>query len=198
MYGKLISTFQSDWKESHNDQQIQFSTSFGGSTTQAQNVIAGFPADVAALSLYPDIQLIEDAGLITHDPKQDPEGGIVATSAVVFDVRPGNPLNIDNWDDLAKPGVEILTPDPASSGGARWNIVAAYGAAMRGEVPGYAAERPGGRAAATHRHLQQRHGDGQERERLDQELPGGQRRRRDHLRVRGPRRRRTPGWKTRW
>ena len=142
VYGKLISTFQSDWKESHNDQQVQFSTSFGGSTTQAQNVVAGFPADVAALSLYPDIQLIEDAGLITHDPKQDPEGGIVATSAVVFDVRPGNPLNIDNWDDLAKPGVEILTPDPASSGGAKWNIVAAYGAAMRGEVPGYAANDP--------------------------------------------------------
>jgi sulfate/thiosulfate transport system substrate-binding protein len=141
-YGKLISTFQSDWKEQHNDQQVQFSTSFGGSTTQAQNVVAGFPADVAALSLYPDIQLIEDAGLITHDPKQDPEGGIVATSAVVFDVRPGNPLNIDNWDDLAKPGVEILTPDPASSGGARWNIVAAYGAAMRGEVPGYAPNDP--------------------------------------------------------
>jgi sulfate/thiosulfate transport system substrate-binding protein len=142
VYGKLISTFQSDWKESHNDQQVQFSTSFGGSTTQAQNVIAGFPADVAALSLYPDIQLIEDAGLITHDPTQDPEGGIVATSAVVFDVRPGNPLNIDNWDDLAQPGVEILTPDPASSGGAKWNIVAAYGAAMRGEVPGYPANDP--------------------------------------------------------
>jgi sulfate/thiosulfate-binding protein len=139
VYGKLISTFQSDWKETHNDQQVQFSTSFGGSTTQAQNVISGFPADIAALSLYPDIQLIEDAGLITHDPKQDPEGGIVATSAVVFDVRPGNPLNIDNWDDLAQPGVEILTPDPASSGGARWNIVAAYGAALRGEVPGYPA-----------------------------------------------------------
>lgn len=139
VYGKLISTFQSDWKETHNDQQVQFSTSFGGSTTQAQNVISGFPADIAALSLMPDIELIEEAGLITHDVAQDPEGGIVATSAVVFDVRPGNPLDIDNWDDLAQPGVEILTPDPASSGGARWNIVAAYGAAMRGEVPGYEA-----------------------------------------------------------
>jgi len=141
-YGKLISTFQSDWKETHDDQQVQFSTSFGGSTTQAQNVISGFPADIAALSLLPDIQLIADAGLITHDVAQDPEGSIVATSAVVFDVRPGNPLNIDNWDDLTQPGVEILTPDPASSGGARWNIVAAYGAAMRGEVPGYAANDP--------------------------------------------------------
>jgi sulfate/thiosulfate transport system substrate-binding protein len=138
-YGKLISTFQSDWKESHNDQQVQFSTSFGGSTTQAQNVVSGFPADIAALSLTPDVDLIKDAGLITHDYTQDAEGSFVATSAVVFDVRPGNPLGIDNWDDLAQPGIEILTPDPASSGGARWNIVAAYGAAMRGEVPGYEA-----------------------------------------------------------
>jgi sulfate/thiosulfate transport system substrate-binding protein len=141
-YGKLISTFQSDWKEQHDDQQVQFSTSFGGSTTQAQNVVSGFPADIAALSLTPDVDLIKDAGLITHDYTQDPEGGFVASSAVVFDVRPGNPLGIDNWDDLAKPGIEILTPDPASSGGARWNIVAAYGAAMRGEVPGYEAENP--------------------------------------------------------
>ena len=141
-YGKLISTFQSDWKEQHNDQQIQFSTSFGGSTTQAQNVVSGFPADIAALSLTPDVDLIKDAGLITHDYTQDPEGSFVASSAVVFDVRPGNPLGIENWDDLAKPGVEILTPDPASSGGARWNIVAAYGASMRGEVPGYEANNP--------------------------------------------------------
>jgi sulfate/thiosulfate transport system substrate-binding protein len=139
VYGKLISSFQSDWKEKHDDQQVQFSTSFGGSTTQAQNVISGFPADIAALSLIPDLELIADAGLITHDFTQDPEGSIVATSAVVFDVRPGNPENIRNWSDLTRPGLEILTPDPASSGGARWNIVAAYGAAMRGEVPGYAA-----------------------------------------------------------
>ena len=141
-YGKLISTFQSDWKEQHDDQQVQFSTSFGGSTTQAQNVVAGFPADIAALSLTPDVDLIRDAGLITHDYTQDDEGSYVASSAVVFDVRPGNPLGIDNWDDLTQPGVEILTPDPASSGGARWNIVAAYGAAMRGEVPGYEANDP--------------------------------------------------------
>jgi sulfate/thiosulfate transport system substrate-binding protein len=142
VYGKLISTFQSDWKETHDDQQVQFSTSFGGSTTQAQNVISGFPADIAALSLVPDIQLIANAGLITHDFTKDPEGSIVATSAVVFDVRPGNPEKIHNWNDLTRPGLEILTPDPASSGGARWNIVAAYGAAMRGEVPGYAANDP--------------------------------------------------------
>jgi sulfate transport system substrate-binding protein len=135
-YGKLISTFQTEWKDEH-DQSVIFSTSFGGSTTQAQNVVNGFPADIVALSLDPDVQLIADAGLITHDWKSDDEAGIVGTSAVVFDVRPGNPKHIENWGDLAQPGLEILTPDPAESGGARWNIVAAYGAAMRGEVPGY-------------------------------------------------------------
>jgi sulfate/thiosulfate-binding protein len=138
VYGKLISTFQSEWKDAHDDQQVIFSTSFGGSTTQAQNVVAGFPADIVALSLAPDVQLIQDAGLITHDWQSEQENGIVASSAVVFDVRPGNPKNIQNWDDLAQPGLQILTPDPAESGGARWNIVGAYGAAMRGQVPGYA------------------------------------------------------------
>ena len=90
-----------------------------------------------ALSLDPDVQMIQDAGLITHDWQNDTENSIVGTSAVVFDVRPGNPKHIENWDDLAQPGLQILTPDPAQSGGAKWNIVAAYGAAIRGEVPGY-------------------------------------------------------------
>ena len=142
VYGKLISNFQTEWKDSHDGQQVIFQTSFGGSTTQAQNVVNGFPADIVALSLAPDVQMIEDAGLITHDWTQEADAGIVATSVVVFDVRPGNPKHIEDWDDLTQPGLEILTPDPAQSGGARWNIVAAYGAAMRGNVPGYAADDP--------------------------------------------------------
>ena len=142
VYGKIVSAFQTEWKDAHDGQQVIFQTSFGGSTTQAQNVINGFPADVVALSLAPDVSLIEDAGLITHDWTQDPDAGIVASSAVVFDVRPGNPEGIENWDDLTQEGLQILTPDPAQSGGARWNIVAAYGAAMRGEVPGYEANNP--------------------------------------------------------
>ena len=124
-YGKLISNFQSEWKEEHNDQQVIFQTSYGGSTTQAENVVNGFTADIVALSLGPDVQLIEDAGLITHDWENDTDDSIVGTSTVVFDVRPGNPSHIDNWDDLTQDGLEILTPDPAQSGGARWNIVAA-------------------------------------------------------------------------
>jgi sulfate/thiosulfate-binding protein len=142
VYGKLISNFQTEWKDSHDGQQVIFQTSFGGSTTQAQNVVNGFPADIVALSLAPDVQMIEDAGLITHDWTQEADSGIVATSVVVFDVRPGNPKHIENWDDLTQPGLEILTPDPAQSGGARWNIVAAYGASMHGNVPGYAVDDP--------------------------------------------------------
>lgn len=138
-YGKLISTWQKEWAAAHNKQQVIFQTSFGGSTTQAQNVASGFPADVLALSLVPDVQIVQKAGLITHDWTTDPGQGIVATTPVAFDVRPGNPKHITNWNDLTLPGVKILTPDPAQSGGAKWNIVAAYGASMRGKVPGYAA-----------------------------------------------------------
>jgi len=116
--------------------------SFGGSTTQAQNIVNGFPADIYASSLDPDVSLVQKAGLITHDWLKDPDQSVVATSVVGFMVRPGNPKGIHNWNDLTKPGLKILTPDPAQSGGAKWNIVAAYGAAIRGKVPGYAANDP--------------------------------------------------------
>jgi sulfate/thiosulfate-binding protein len=138
-YGKLISTWQKEWAAAHNKQQVIFQTSFGASTTQAQNVANGFPADIVALSLVPDVQIIQKAGLITHDWAKDPDGGIVSTTPVAFEVRQGNPKHITNWNDLTKPGLKILTPDPAQSGGAKWNIVAAYGAAQRGKVPGYTA-----------------------------------------------------------
>jgi sulfate/thiosulfate-binding protein len=141
-YGKLISNFQSEWKDEHNDQLVQFPASYLGSTTQAQNIVNGFKADVFAASLAPDVQLVQKAGLISQNSGADVAKSIVATSAVVFDVRAGNPKHIENWNDLTKPGVQILTPDPGQSGGAKWNIVAAYGAAMRGEVPGVKANDP--------------------------------------------------------
>jgi sulfate transport system substrate-binding protein len=141
-YGKIISAFQSTWKEEHDDQQVIFQESYAGSTTQAQNVVNGFEADVVALSLGPDVDYIADAGLITHDWTTTTDGGMVSTSVVVLDVRPGNPLGIRDFDDIAEPGVEVLTPDPASSGGARWNIVGAYGASMRGYAGG-TADDPG-------------------------------------------------------
>lgn len=140
-YGKLTSssgTFASDWKDKH-DQSLIFQMSFGGSTTQAQNIVNGFPADIFAASTATDVEMVQKAGLITNDWQHAPDGSVVATSVVGFMVRPGNPKGIHDWSDLTKPGVQVLTPDPAQSGGARWNIVAAYGAAMRGKVPGYAA-----------------------------------------------------------
>lgn len=134
VYGKIIAAFQTKWKEEHDDQAVIFQESYGGSTSQAQNVVNGFEADVVALSLGSDVDFIVDAGLITHDWTATADKGMVSTSVAVLDVRPGNPLGLDDWDDLAQPGVEVLTPDPASSGGARWNIVAIYGAAMRGHA----------------------------------------------------------------
>ena len=141
-YGKLISTWQSEWKDAHDGQLVQFLTSFGGSTTQAQSIINGLQADIYASSTAPDVQLVQDAGLITNDWQNAPDGSTVQSGSVVFAVRPGNPKHIENWNDLTQPGLQVLTPDPAQSGGARWNIVAAYGAAMRGEVPGYAKDNP--------------------------------------------------------
>jgi len=136
-YGKLISTWQSEWKDAHDGQLVQFLTSFGGSTTQAQSIINGLGADIYASSLAPDVEMVQQAGLITNDWQHAKDNSIVQSGSVVFDVRPGNPKHIENWNDLTQPGLKILTPDPAQSGGAKWNIVAAYGAAMRGEVPGY-------------------------------------------------------------
>ncbi|HEX6399447.1 MAG TPA: sulfate ABC transporter substrate-binding protein [Actinomycetota bacterium] len=134
VYGKIIPAFVSQWKEEHDDQNVIFQESYGASTTQAANVVAGYEADVVALSLGPDVDEIADAGLITHDWTDQPDGGMVSSSVVVFDVRPGNPLGIEDWDDLAEPGLELLTPDPASSGGARWNLVSAWGSALRGHA----------------------------------------------------------------
>jgi sulfate transport system substrate-binding protein len=144
VYGKIISAFQSKWKEEHDDQQVIFQESYGGSTTQAQNIVNGFEADVVALSLAPDVNYIEDAGLITHDWTTAPDAGMVSTSVVVLDVRPGNPKGFADFNDIGASGIGVLTPDPASSGGARWNIVSIYGSAMHG----YAGNAEGDEAGA--------------------------------------------------
>lgn len=142
---KIIPAFKTLWKDQHN-QNLNFEESYAGSTTQAENVVNGQPADVVALSLAPDVQTIQDAGLIKDDWTAQPDGGMVSSSVVVFDVRKGNPLHIADWNDLAKPGVKVLTPDPAQSGGARWNLVDLWGDALRGDVPGVA---KGSESAAT-------------------------------------------------
>lgn len=138
-YGEIIPLFQAKWKE-ETGQNVVFEESYLGSGAQSRAVVEGFEADIVALSLEADVIRIEDAGLITHDWRSEPYGGMVSTSVVSFAVRPGNPQNIDDWADLAQEGLEILTPNPKTSGGAMWNILSLYGAAKRGFVEGVPAD----------------------------------------------------------
>lgn len=141
-YAEIIPLFQAHWKE-QTGQTVTFEESYQGSGAQSRAVVEGFEADVVALSLEADITRIEKAGLITHDWRSEPHGGMVSTSVVAFAVREGNPKNIQDWADLAQPGLEILTPNPKTSGGAMWNVLALYGAAKRGHVEGFSADDQG-------------------------------------------------------
>ncbi len=136
-YRELIPIFQEQWKEK-TGQSVVFEESYLGSGAQSRAIVEGFEADIAALSLEADITRIQAAGLITHDWKAGPYKGMVSDSIVSFAVRPANPHSILDWADLAKPGLEILTPNPKTSGGAMWNVLALYGAAKRGFVDGVA------------------------------------------------------------
>jgi sulfate/thiosulfate transport system substrate-binding protein len=106
---------------------VEFSNSFGSSGDQSRAVEAGQPADVVHFSLEPDMTRLVDAGIVDSSWNQNQYNGIVEDSVVVFVVRKGNPENIQTWDDLIQPGLEVLTPNPFTSGGARWNLMAAYG-----------------------------------------------------------------------
>ena len=141
-YGEIIPLFQKYWKDK-TGQTVTFEESYQGSGAQSRAVVEGFEADVVALSLEADISRIEKAGLITHDWRGKPFGGMVSTSVVAFAVREGNPKNIKDWVDLTQPDLQILTPNPKTSGGAMWNILALYGAAKRGHVTGYTADDEG-------------------------------------------------------
>jgi sulfate transport system substrate-binding protein len=136
-YGKLIPIFKDQWKQ-QTGQDLTFQESYQGSGAQARAIAQGFEADIAALSLEADINTIAKAGLITHDWKSGPNKGMVSDSVVAFAVRKGNPKGIKDWADLAQPGLQVLTPNPKTSGGAQWNILALYGAAKRGFVQGVA------------------------------------------------------------
>jgi sulfate transport system substrate-binding protein len=109
---------------------IGFKTSYGASGDQSRAVEAGQPADYVSFSTEPDMTRLVDAGLVEANWKdQTPYDGLVNTSLVSFLVRKGNPKNLRTWNDLIKPGVEVLTANPFTSGAAKWNLLAAYGAA---------------------------------------------------------------------
>ena len=141
-YRELIPIFQQQWKE-QTGQTVTFEESYQGSGAQSRAVAEGFEADIVALSLEADVIRLEDAGLITQDWRSKPFGGMVSTSVVAFAVREGNPKNIQDWADLAQADLEILTPNPKTSGGAMWNILGLYGAAQRGHVEGFTADDTG-------------------------------------------------------
>lgn len=136
-YGEIIPLFEKFWK-AKSGQDIVFHESYLGSGAQSRAVVGGFEADVVALALEADVDRITKAGLVTHNWKSKNAKGMVGNSIVVIAVRKGNPKQIKDWNDLTQPGLEILTPDPASSGGAQWNVMALWGAAARGHVAGYA------------------------------------------------------------
>jgi sulfate/thiosulfate-binding protein len=110
---------------------VQFETSFGASGEQSRAVEGGLPADVIALSLEPDVTRLVKSGLVAEDWNADEYQGMVTDSVVVFAVRPGNPKGITTWNSLLEEGVEVLTANPLTSGGARWNIMAAWGAQLK-------------------------------------------------------------------
>lgn len=115
-----------DFQDTDAGADVAFEPSYGASGDQSRAVVAGADADVVHYSLETDITRLVDEGLVAEDWKDNATNGIATSSVVVFVVREGNPLGIETWDDLIEPGVEVITPNPGSSGSARWNILAAW------------------------------------------------------------------------
>jgi sulfate/thiosulfate transport system substrate-binding protein len=118
----------SDFARTPAGDGVGFSQSYGSSGEQTRAVKAGLKADIVALSLAPDVDELVAAGLVDAKWKRQSYRGMVTHSLVVFVVRDGNPKKIRGWNDLIRPGVQVVTPNPFTSGGARWNVMAAYGA----------------------------------------------------------------------
>jgi sulfate transport system substrate-binding protein len=132
-YGELIPAFQ----KTSAGKGVSFTQSYGASGDQSRAVAAGLPADIVALSLAPDVDKLVEPGIVDANwTKAIPTGGFVTNSVVVLAVRKGNPKNIHGWEDIVKPGVQVVTPNPFTSGGAKWNLMAAYGSQIaQGKSP---------------------------------------------------------------
>ena len=126
-FAKIIPAFQ----KTAAGKDISFEQSYGASEVQAKAVLSGLEADIVDFSLQPDMDRLVQAKLVAKTWNQNQHKGFVTKSVVVFVVRDGNPKKIKTWDDLVKPGVQVVTPNPFSSGGARWNVMAAYGGQLR-------------------------------------------------------------------
>src|SRR5919199_2234658 len=126
-YVQVIQAFQ----KTKAGKGVGFTQSYGPSGDQAQAVLNGLHADVVAFSLEPDMTRLVKERLVAKGWKSNATHGIVTRSVVVFVLRKGNPKHVRDWEDLVKPGVQVVTPNPVTSGGARWNVMAAYGAMIR-------------------------------------------------------------------
>jgi sulfate/thiosulfate-binding protein len=126
-FSKIIPAFQA----TAAGKDVTFKQSYGASGPQAAAVHNGLPADVVNLSLAPDVSVLSQAGLVSTSWNRDQYGGMVTDSIVVFVVRKGNPKNIKTWADLTKSGIQVINANPFTSGGARWNVMAAWGAQIK-------------------------------------------------------------------
>jgi len=126
-YDRILPKFQAEWK-AKTGQELAIKTSYGGSGSQTRAIIDGLDADVATLALAGDILKLQEAGLIQPGWEGElPNGSIITNSVVAFVTREGNPKGIRTWSDLAKPGVNVVTANPKTSGGARWNFLGLWG-----------------------------------------------------------------------
>src|SRR6059036_2552162 len=131
LYGDFNKAFAAAWQKD-TGKSVEIKQSHGGSGSQARAVIDGLPADVVTLALAYDVDAIAAKGLVAPDwQKRLPLNASPYTSTILFLVRKGNPKNIKDWDDLARPGIQVITPNPKTSGGARWNYLAAWGYALK-------------------------------------------------------------------
>ena len=126
----IFPSFIAKWKQQHG-QTLQFQSSFAGSETVTNQILRGAPAEIAILSIERDVQRLQKAGFVTADFHSLPGKGIVNKTPFVIIVRQGNPKGIRDFPDLAKPGIRLIHPDPISSGGAQWSILAIYGSELK-------------------------------------------------------------------
>ncbi len=130
-YDRILPRFQADWK-ARTGKDLAIRTSYGGSGSQTRAIIDGLEADVATLAQAGDVQKLEKAGLVDAGwEKELPNDSIITNSVVAFLTRPGNPKGIRQWADLARPGVSVVTANPKTSGGARWNFLGLWGSVAR-------------------------------------------------------------------
>lgn len=122
--------FAARWKQLHG-QEVRFQSSFAGSETVTNQILQGAPAEVAILSIERDAQRLKNGGFATTDWHSFPSGGIVNKTPFIIIVRKGNPKGIRDFSDLGKPGIKLIHPDPVSSGGAQWSILAIYGSELK-------------------------------------------------------------------